>query len=102
MSRFEINLPPDSIAKGFQLLRNIGNFDSVDAGKEIALGKLNLCYADNGRGKTTLASVLRSLAEEDPVPIVERKRLISQHGTHVVIELAGGSSSLVFKKWNLE
>ena len=88
--------------KSFQLLRNIGNFDSVDAGRHITLGRLNLCYADNGRGKTTLASVLRSLAEEDPVPIVERKRLSSQHDPHVVIELAGGSSPLVFKNgtWN--
>ena len=83
--------------KGFRLLRNIGNFYSVDAGKDIDLGKLTLCYADNGRGKTTLASVLRSLSEGDPVPIVERKRLHSQDSPHVVIDLDDNSPKLVFK-----
>ena len=61
--------------KHFRLLKNIGNFDYVETGRNIALGKLTLCYADNGRGKTTLASVLRSLAEGNPGPITERKRL---------------------------
>ena len=83
--------------KGLRLLRNIGPFHSVDTGKNIDLGKLTLCYADNGRGKTTLASVLRSLTEGNPVPIVERKRLHSQDDPHVVIELDNSSSKLVFK-----
>ena len=58
-----------------QLLRNIGQFDSVDAGAQIPLTKLTLVYAENGRGKTTLAAVLRSLASGDPILISERHRL---------------------------
>ena len=88
--------------KRFRLLRNIGNFHSVDAGKDIDLGKLTLCYANNGRGKTTLASVLRSLADGNPVPILERKRLGSPDDPHVVIELDDGSPKIVFEDetWN--
>jgi wobble nucleotide-excising tRNase len=59
------------------LLRNIGQFDSVAAGGQIRLTKLTLVYAENGRGKTTLAAVLRSLSNGDPVPIIERQRLVS-------------------------
>jgi wobble nucleotide-excising tRNase len=56
-----------------QLLRNIGQFESVST--SLALTKLTLVYAENGRGKTTLAAILRSLGTGDPIPIVERRRL---------------------------
>ena len=32
-----------------------------------------LIYGENGRGKTTLAAVFRSLATGDPLPIIERQ-----------------------------
>ena len=44
----------------FQLLRNIGQFDSVDDEAEIPLAKVALIYAENGRGKTTISAILRS------------------------------------------
>lgn len=46
----------------FQLLRNVGQFDSVNGGANLALMRLTLIYAENGRGKTTLAAILRSAA----------------------------------------
>ena len=58
-----------------QLIRNVGRFDSVTTAANIALGRLTLIYAENGRGKTTLAAILRSLATGDAIPIVERRRL---------------------------
>ena len=83
------------------MLKNIGIFPYVDAGKNIELRKLNLIYAENGRGKTTIASVLRSLADNDPSTIMERRRLDSQQDPKVVLELTDGST-LLFKdgKWN--
>ena len=88
--------------KRIKLLGNIGQFDSVDAGQHIQLEQLTLVYADNGRGKTTLASVLRSLADGDPIPIVERKRLSSSDSPHVVLEASDGFQTLVFQDgaWN--
>lgn len=85
-----------------QLIRNIGRFDSVNAAANIALGRLTLIYAENGRGKTTLAAILRSLATGDAVPIVERRRLAAQHPPHVIIGCAGGPPAAMFQNgaWN--
>jgi len=64
-----------------QMLRNIGQFDSVVAGAEVPLARLSVVYAENGRGKTTLAAILRSLSSGDPLPIAERRRC-SAPATH--------------------
>jgi wobble nucleotide-excising tRNase len=56
-----------------QLLRNVGQFNSVNAGAQLPLSKLSLIYAENGRGKTTLAAILRSLNTGDPIPSYARE-----------------------------
>jgi wobble nucleotide-excising tRNase len=85
-----------------QLIRNIGLFDSVSAAANIPLARLTLMYAENGRGKTTLAAILRSLATGDPIPIAERRRLGAQHPPHVVLECDGGPPPAMFQNnvWN--
>jgi wobble nucleotide-excising tRNase len=85
-----------------QLLRNIGQFDSVNGAANIPLARLTVVYSENGRGKTTLAAVLRSLATGDPMPIAERRRLAAQHPPHVVLECSGGPPPAVFENnaWN--
>jgi wobble nucleotide-excising tRNase len=85
-----------------RLLRNIGQFDSVSVGGTIPLARLTLVYSENGRGKTTLAAVLRSLATGDPLPIAERRRLAAQHPPHVVVECSGGPPAAIFENnaWN--
>lgn len=85
-----------------QLLRNIGQFDSVNTAATIPLARLTLVYSENGRGKTTLAAVLRSLATGDAMPISERRRLATQYPPHVVLECSGGPPPAVFQNntWN--
>lgn len=85
-----------------RLLKNIGTFDSKSVGQSIALNKLTLLYAENGRGKTTLAAVLRSLATGNPQPIEERWRFESDHSPHVVLHSLDQPSGLVFQNgsWN--
>lgn len=85
-----------------QLLRNIGQFDSVSTGATIALARLTLVYSENGRGKTTLAAILRSLATGDPLPITERRRLAAVQPPHVVLECTGGPPPAIFQNnvWN--
>jgi wobble nucleotide-excising tRNase len=85
-----------------QLLRNIGQFDSVSAAANIPLARLTLVYSENGRGKTTLAAILRSLATGDPLPIAERRRLAAQHPPHVVLQCSGGPPPAAFENnaWN--
>ena len=75
--------------------------DSVSGPANVALRKLTLFYAENGRGKTTLAAILRSLGANDPVPILERSRLGAAHPPHVALDCTGGPSA-VFQNgaWN--
>jgi wobble nucleotide-excising tRNase len=72
-----------------QHVRSIGQFDAVAA--DTTLSRLTLIYAENGRGKTTLAAILRSLASGDPIPISERRRLGADRPPHVVVGLADGT-----------
>jgi wobble nucleotide-excising tRNase len=83
-----------------QLIRNVGQFDSVAS--TIALTPLCLLYAENGRGKTTITSILRSLSTGDPIPVLERRRLASQHPPHVIVECSGGPPRAMFQNgtWN--
>lgn len=85
-----------------QLLRNVGQFESVNGAANNTLSRLTLIYAENGRGKTTLAAILRSLGANDPAPIVERSRLGAAHPPHVVIDCTGGPPAAVFQSgaWN--
>lgn len=84
------------------LLRNIGQFDSVSPAANLTLGRLTLIYAENGRGKTTLAAVLRSLVTGDPIPISERRRLAALHPPHIVVDCTGGPPHAMFQNnaWN--
>jgi wobble nucleotide-excising tRNase len=74
------------------LLRNIGQFDSINPGGQLPFAKLTLIYAENGRGKTTLSAVLRSLAIGDVALIGERHRLGAANPPHVIFHVAGGAS----------
>jgi hypothetical protein len=74
------------------LIRNIGKFDSVSDGANLPLSKLTLIYAENGRGKTTLSAILRSLGSGDPAPIAERKRLSATQPPHVVVKPLTGAA----------
>jgi wobble nucleotide-excising tRNase len=71
----------------FHLIRNIGQFESVTAGAHLDLKRLALIYAENGRGKTTIAAILRALRSGGSTTIEERKRLGAAHPPHVVIDL---------------
>lgn len=54
-------------------LISIGRFRNYQATGDVAFKKLTLFYGDNGGGKTTLTSILRSLTENKPEIIIRRK-----------------------------
>jgi wobble nucleotide-excising tRNase len=85
-----------------QLFRNVGQFDSVASAADLPLRHTNLIYAENGRGKTTLAAIMRSLATGDPLPIAERRRLAAEHPPHIVLDCTGGPPPALFQNnaWN--
>lgn len=79
-----------------QLVRNLGQFDSVHEGAQLPLTRLALIYAENGRGKTTLASILRSVGTGDSQLVNERHRLGALHPPHLVLATRAGPP-LVFQ-----
>jgi hypothetical protein len=84
----------------FRVLRNIGQFDSVTPSPQTTLRKMALIYAENGRGKTTLANILRSLGTNNAVPIVERHRLGAPRDPQVVINGNGQTYTFERNTWS--
>jgi len=85
-----------------QLIKNVGQFDNVSPGQQIRFTKMTLIYAENGRGKTTLANIFRSLGANEPEMITERKRLRSggfphaKDDPHIEVQ-ANDAQSFVFQ-----
>ena len=86
-----------------KLLKNIGAFRSDSGGSKVKLGNLVLVTAENGRGKTTISAILRSLSKGDQDLVNERRRLGSPSQTHIVFECDGSQSAIQFQNgnWNL-
>ncbi len=89
------------MVRRFNLLRNVGKFDNVSDGAELPLDQLTVIYAENARGKTTLAAILRSLASGRTELVTERARLGAQQPPHIVIDI-GAQQPAVFQNgaWN--
>ena len=86
-----------SLIDCLQLLRNLGKFDNVASGAGLHFAPLTLLYAENGRGKTTLAAMFRSLRSGAADLIEERQRLAAVHPPHVVVASAGGAPACIFE-----
>ena len=55
-------------------IRNVGRFLNYGAGGDVDFRRSNLIFAENGRGKTTLCAILRSLQTGDPAPVKGRTK----------------------------
>ena len=85
----------------FQLLSNIGQFDHAVAAAQLPpLTKLSLVYGENGRGKTTLAAILKSAGTGDPAGVTERRRLGAAGQPHIVLSVAGVNRTFQNGAWN--
>lgn len=82
------------MVRSFNLLRNVGKFDSVAAGAQLPFSRLTVIYAENARGKTTLSAILRSLASGRAELVTERARLGAQHPPHVVVDTGAGQPAV--------
>ncbi|MEO5348280.1 MAG: AAA family ATPase [Magnetococcus sp. YQC-3] len=56
-------------------INNIGKFKDFKSVGDVSFRKINLIYAANGQGKTTLCAILRSLQTGEALLIQERKTL---------------------------
>jgi len=62
-------------------------------GAPFNLQKASLIYADNGRGKSTLASMLRSCSTNNPALITMRKTIDGVNAQEVKLQFTNGQSS---------
>jgi len=88
------------IAKKFISIKNVGRLvNCAQQGPE--LGRNNLLFAENGRGKTTLCAVLRSLQSGDPAHIQERKTIGAITGDpSATIRFDSGNATFGKNGWN--
>jgi wobble nucleotide-excising tRNase len=59
-------------------------------GKPFKWQKATVLYADNGRGKSTLATILRSVGENNTAPILVRKTIDGTLAPKVTLQFASG------------
>jgi wobble nucleotide-excising tRNase len=59
----------------FVSIKNVGRFQNYNAAGDVTLKRVNLIFAENGRGKSTLCAVLRSLQSNDPAYVLGRTTL---------------------------
>jgi wobble nucleotide-excising tRNase len=75
----------------FISIKNVGRFRDCCPRGDVTFRKLTLIFAENGRGKTTLCAVLRSLQTGQPEFISERKTLGSNDRAFAQIRLSGNN-----------
>lgn len=78
-------------------LKNIGRFENIKSaqGNEGEFAKINVVYAPNACGKTTLCDVFRSLGSKNPAYIIGRKRIGSTSSSSIDI-LSSNNSRWLF------
>lgn len=81
-------------------IENVGRFRSCNPKGDAALRRLSLIYAENGRGKTTLCAILRSLQTGQSALLSERKTLNAAQPPIVHLRIGDGSFHFVNGEWN--
>ena len=81
-------------------IENVGKFRSFHAAGDIELRKLNLIYAENGRGKTTLCDILRSLQTGDGQFIQGRETIGVSDRPGITIRLENDTAQFKDGQWN--
>ena len=76
-------------------------FRNYAAAGDVVLRKLTLVYAENGRGKTTLCAILRSLQSGQSEFIAERKTLATADPASVHIRLSGTNMQFANNAWTV-
>ncbi len=82
-------------------IKSVGRFLDYAASGDVAFRKLTLIYAENGRGKTTLCAILRSLQTGRQEFIAERKTLGATVPAFVHLRINNASYQFTNDAWAL-
>jgi wobble nucleotide-excising tRNase len=87
--------------KKFIGIKNTGRFMNYSSAGDVELRRYNLFFAENGRGKTTLCAILRSMQTAAPEYIIERTTLGATGNPEVKILLENKDvAAFDGKAWN--
>lgn len=86
--------------KKFISIKNVGRFKSYSAQGDIELKRYNLFFAENGRGKTTLCAILRSLQSGAAAHVTGRATLGSTDAPEVRLLADGATLAFSNGAWN--
>lgn len=81
-------------------VKNIGNYEDYIASGDVTLKKMNLIYAENGAGKTTIARILYSISTNNPAIIFQHKRIHATTEPEVCIKDESGQLIFNGNRWN--
>jgi len=81
-------------------IKNVGRFLNYSASGDVELKRYNLLFAENGRGKTTLCAILRSLQSGEPGHIVGRTTLGVGGAPEVHLRTDTGNATFSAGAWN--
>jgi wobble nucleotide-excising tRNase len=81
-------------------IKNVGRFKKHDAVGDVELKRYNLIFAENGRGKTTLCAILRSLQTGDAAHVLGRTTLGSNDAPEIRILSDAGMLNFTSGAWN--
>lgn len=85
-------------------IKNIGRFYNVSIqgtpDSDPSFKKFNLIYADNGTGKSTFSTILKSLWKNDPQRLIEKRTIGSTDESNINIQIKGKSYIFQNGIWN--
>jgi len=81
-------------------IKNVGRFRHSAASGDVTFRRYTLICAENGRGKTTLCAILRSLLTNSPAYILGRKTLGSLEQPEVQLLLSTGNTTFRNGAWS--
>lgn len=81
-------------------IKNVGRFKNYGAVGDVELKRHNLLFAENGRGKTTLCAILRSLQSGVGAHIIGRTTLGSTDAPETRLLSDGPTLVFVNGAWN--
>ncbi len=85
-------------------IKNIGRFYDVTIGGtdtcSATFKKFNLIYADNGTGKSTITTILKSLWKNDPQKLIEKRTIGVTDESFVELNVDGETYKFEDNQWN--
>jgi wobble nucleotide-excising tRNase len=81
-------------------ITNVGRFKNCAASGDVTFRRYTMIFAENGRGKTTLCAILRSLFTNTPALIIGRKTLGSAQPPEINLLTATGNIQFRNAAWS--